>query len=513
MNKKEEQGLEATKVKVEDILACSDYWNSDPLFNDTSARIREFCKDAYQDWETQYVLVGGDQDGANKIERRHLDYDAENFCESDLYWSNLDNTFNADHDNQWGEGDDAGFDLYSELFLGSIPCDEGSDVSNWLTKSFYYAESNDPEYLDNAAFYGGDTGWLCQGDDFIDYSAIKGTNNWLGPNPLKYPSWLGFQYGFETWNEKNPGNEYNLSAKWTAEPPNTGWLGGSTTLAINGLKNAINNDQVTLISAIAHADPTMSLDVPMSDWQSQYHNTKPFFITDMGCHCGDMDGADDGVLHSMLFHSDTELAFACVYNTGYGWGSSADTNSSSALQQKLFWDYFFDVTNHSKSTLNWQLGKAHAWSKDNMANTINWTSDGHTGAHWRGVIETCLFFGDPAQLLRSPIPEELPELKITAITGMIGVSAMIVNVGGSTASNIAWKIKFDGRFILLPKNKSIEGIINTLPVGAYEDVRSGFIIGFGRMMINITAESFNHPLVSKTVPAFVIGPIVIIGRS
>ena len=62
------------------------------------------------------------------------------------------------------------------------------------------------DYLDNAAFYGGDTGWNAEGDDFIDYSAIKGTNDWLGPNPDdpgQFPTWVGFQYGFETWNEVN----------------------------------------------------------------------------------------------------------------------------------------------------------------------------------------------------------------------------------------------------------------------------------------------------------------------
>jgi hypothetical protein len=148
-----------------------------------------------------------------------------------------------------------------------------------------------------------------------------------------------------------------------------------------------------------------------------------------------------------------------------------------------------------------------------MANTINWTSDPHSGELWRGVIETCLFFGDPAQLLKSPLPSESPEVQITAVTGFFGVSATIVNIGGSPASNIAWNITFDGRFMLYPKDKSIDGAITSLPVGAYEDIRSGVIIGFGRMMINITAESYGTLLASKTVPAFVFGPFVLLGRS
>jgi hypothetical protein len=391
MAMKESQGLEATKIAVETILDCPDYENPDPLFNDTPARIREFLKDAYQDWGLKYVLIGGDQDGTAAVERRLLDYYYESDCESDLYWSNLDLSFNADEDSNWGEEGDNGFDLYSELWIGSVPCDTGDDVSNWLTKSFYYQNDYTLDYLENAAFYGGDTGWECQGDDFVDYSAIYGYDYWPGPIPEDYPDWLWFQYGFDTWNQEKPGLEYDISVRWTAEPCNPGWLGGSSSAAITGLRNSITDDQCTLISGIAHADPNMSLDVYASEWEANYHNTKPFFLTDYGCHCGDMNGATDGVLHSMLFHSNTELAFAVTYNTGYGWGNFTSTQSSSALQQKSFWDYMFNP-DLSGNPNYWQFGRAHAWSKDLMAPLIDWDSYGT----YRGIIESCLFFGDPA---------------------------------------------------------------------------------------------------------------------
>jgi len=402
-----DDGLSCTLVTVQDINACTDYHSGTPLFNDQQAHIREFCKDAYQDWETNYILIGADGE-SQFIPARDMDTNYEKDIDADIYWSNLDNTFNADQDNYWGEEADAGFDLYTELFTGRLTCDTPQDVSNWMTKSFYYADSIEDTYIDNAAFYGGDTTWSCQGDDFIDYSAIKGTDDWLGPQPHHdglFPTWAGFQFGFESWNAVYSGNQFNLSVKWTAEPPNPGWQGGSTSAAINGLKNDINNDQVTLISAIAHANPSMSLDVYSSSWESNYHNTKPFFIHDYGCHCGDMDAADDGVLHSMLFHSDTELAFACIYNTCYGWGNLYCTNSSSAFQQKAFWDYFLDIQNNSQDFGNWQLGKGQAWSKDIMVPTINWD---YSYGTWRAIIQGCLLFGDPAQTIKSPHPSDPP---------------------------------------------------------------------------------------------------------
>jgi len=399
-------GITGTLVTRQAIDACAAYQNSHPLFNDAQAHIREFCKDAYEDWGTQYVLIAGD---ADTIPARQMKTAYESNIDADIYWSNLDNTFNADNDTYWGEEADSGFDLYAELYIGRLTCDVPQDVSNWMTKSIFYADSADFEYLDNAAFYGGDTTWACQGDDFIDYSAIKGTDDWLGPQPHNegvFPAFVGFQYGFETWNAVNPGNMFNLSVKWCGEPPNPGgWQGGSTSLAINGLKNAINNDQVTLLSAIAHADPTMSMDVYNTAWESQYFNTKPFFVTDYGCHCGDFSAVGDGVLESMLFHSATELAFACVYNTCYGWGNNYGTNSSSAFQQKEFWNYFFDAENNSGDLANWQLGKGQAWSKDRMAPTINWD---YSYGTWRAIIQGCLLFGDPAQTIRTPHPSEAP---------------------------------------------------------------------------------------------------------
>ncbi len=391
-----DQGLKCTVVTIQDITDCNDYHNSNPLFNDIEAHIREFAKDAYQDWGISYILVGGDDEW---IPAREMDTSYETSIDSDIYWSNLDSTFNEDGDSRWGEEGDPGYDLYAEIFIGRLTCDEPQDVSNWMTKSFLYADTSDMNILDNVALYGGNTGWSCQGDDFMDYSAYYGTDDYLGPNPGSsgpYPGWLGYQYGFLTWNAMNPSTPYDLSEMWTAEPPNPNWQGGTESQAIAGLRDAISNDKVSIISGIAHANSQMSLDVGSSSWESDYHNTRPFFIHDYGCHCGDMDASDDGVLHSMLFHSDTELAFGCVFNTCYGWGNFDSTNSSSAVQTKTFWDYFFDTTNNSQTTNNWQLGKGHAWSKDVLAPTIDWE---HT---WRAILQGCLLFADPAQQLKSP---------------------------------------------------------------------------------------------------------------
>jgi hypothetical protein len=74
---------------------------------------------------------------------------------------------------------------------------------------------------------------------------------------------------------------------------------------------------------------------------------------------------------------------------------------------KSFWDYFFDVENNSQSLSQWQFGKGQAWSKDTMAPTVNWTYSSAPGSY-RGVIECCLFFGDPALSVKSSSPSDPP---------------------------------------------------------------------------------------------------------
>ena len=417
-------GLTCTLVTTQDILACQDYYNATPLFNDSQARIREFCRDAYQDWETQYVLIGAD---AEFIPARQLFYGYEGNVDSDLYWSNLDNTFNADYDTYWGEEGDNGFDPYSEIFIGRIPCDIPKDVSNWLSKSFFYSTATDAEYLENGGFFATNgSSWpgTTESDDIIDFAAIKGTSDWLGPDPGQggpWPTWLGFLYGFETWNELHPDDAFNISVRWTYCDPNPGWHQGD---AVEELRNAINNDTVTLITGIGHGGPERVLDVYTSDWDSAYHNTMPFFLCDLGCHSGDIDGSDDGVLGAMLFHSNTSLAFGCLFNSGFTWVNAYNTNSSVALQTKLFWDYFFDLMNNSGSDQNWQFGKALAWSKDTLAPTLSWDST------WRGILECRLLFADPAQQLRRPHSNAPPETPIISWSQETGLSLYTIDPDG-----------------------------------------------------------------------------------
>lgn len=166
------QYLTAKIVKIEDIISNPDYWvdglygdatsesNGNPFvndgeqvtenfqkFNDTQAKIRNFIRYAYLNWDTRYVLLGGDvqiipvrtlriHDALwfNGIEYQEIDADIR----SDLYYAGLDGTWNNDFDEYWGEepdystGEEA--DFIAEVYVGRAPVDNKNDVITFVNK-------------------------------------------------------------------------------------------------------------------------------------------------------------------------------------------------------------------------------------------------------------------------------------------------------------------------------------------------------------------------------------------
>jgi hypothetical protein len=114
-NYKNSHGTNTTIVTVEEITTNPHYWNTtNPTFNDTQAQIRNFIIDAYQNWETDYILLGGDNKGFLHI-KDILPIRKLSFCDSndkiwsvpsDLYYGCLDGNYNGDTDERWGELND-----------------------------------------------------------------------------------------------------------------------------------------------------------------------------------------------------------------------------------------------------------------------------------------------------------------------------------------------------------------------------------------------------------------------
>jgi len=81
-----------------------------------------------------------------------------------------------------------------------------------------------------------------------------------------------------------------------------------------------------------------------------------------------------------------------------------------------------------------------------------------------------------------------PVIEIGAITGgLFKVKAVIKNTGAGAATNVSWKIELTGGLIILGKDSF--GTIATLSAGANQTVSSKFILGFGKTVVKVTADT------------------------
>jgi hypothetical protein len=110
-----------------------------------------------------------------------------------------------------------------------------------------------------------------------------------------------------------------------------------------------------------------------------------------------------------------------------------------------------------------------------------------------GVFNVTLTVTDDAaatasDMTTATITAAEPIIEIGAITGgLFKVSAVIKNTGTADATDVAWSIDLNGGLILV--GKATTGTIATLAAGSEVTVSSGFILGFGKTTITVTADT------------------------
>ncbi|NIP31100.1 MAG: hypothetical protein GTN59_11215 [Candidatus Dadabacteria bacterium] len=179
------QYLNSTIVTIEDILNNPDFkvngkygdatnasngnhWISDgkevstnfSRFNDTPTSIRNFLRFAYDEWETKYVLLGGDvqiiPERKLRINETYWYSGATHIwtfanIRSDLYFAALNGTWNDDFDEFFGEASnysvDEEADFIAELYIGRAPVDDKRDVKTFVDKVISFETSEKPENM------------------------------------------------------------------------------------------------------------------------------------------------------------------------------------------------------------------------------------------------------------------------------------------------------------------------------------------------------------------------------
>ncbi|MGQ9810170.1 MAG: C25 family cysteine peptidase [bacterium] len=126
---------------------------------DLPEKIRNFLRDAYQEWGTVYVLIGGSPEVV-PIRYAWTNYYGGESIPTDVYYQDLKGNWNADGDDIYGEygkpplepGDSLG--LYEHLISGRAPVRNSAEARAFIDKTIAYATQPAPGFAASALFLG-----------------------------------------------------------------------------------------------------------------------------------------------------------------------------------------------------------------------------------------------------------------------------------------------------------------------------------------------------------------------
>jgi hypothetical protein len=340
---------------------------------DLQDKIRNFIKDAYLNWETEYVLLGGDE---QVIPHRGLYADAgggytDDDIASDLYYGALDGTWNDDEDPMWGEPEEA--DLIPEVCVGRASVESETEATNLINKLLNYENSPVVGQIKVGQMVGellwADPTW---GGDYKD--EIKDGSAAHGYTTVGFPP------------------SFTVHTLYDRDIDPDRWDKDDLIPLLNGGRHLVNH--------LGHSDVTYGLRMVNSDVETRFTNdgvSNTYFIMyTQGCYSGSFDNrtsggsyTDDCLGEHFTFVENAAVAF--IGNTRYGWGSHGSTRGANQYYDRQFFDAVFgeDIT---------VIGKAN---DDSKVDNIPFIDIGPN----RWVYYQLVLLGDPAMDIWTDIPQ------------------------------------------------------------------------------------------------------------
>ncbi len=338
---------------------------------DKQEKIRNYIKAQYATGGIQYVLLAADGDSsgaggvipARRLWSRIRAYDGawkwiEEQIPADLYYGNLDGTFNANGNANWGEDTDGvnggDVDFLAELAVGRMPMKTTAELANFVAKTMW-VDSNVAQrhtlLMGEELFPEKDL----YGDDYMNQLVGQCTDH----------GYVTSGYGPD-WTEAKL---YDRGGSWS----------GSTAL------RQISAGDYSMINHLGHSNTTYNMRLDSTFGFPAFTNQKPFFYYTQGCFPGDFT-ANDSFIEMLVRHQNG--AFAAIANTCYGLAPEdpqPDTTVSPGASQMLHRRFIDAIFTQGLTA----LGKAHVHSKEAF---IGLTS----AQEVRWVNWDANFFGDPA---------------------------------------------------------------------------------------------------------------------
>jgi hypothetical protein len=288
---------------------------------DTQARIKDFFADYYANKGLIFAVLGGDV--ATVSERDcYNQWQSPNTLACDWYFADIDD-WDADNDGRYGEPASQQPDAYHDIYVGRIPVDNTTEISNYWTKLEMFEKNPPTAGIQKIVL---PSGWLWQN---LNYHG-RYCNNKIDTIMMR----VGFTAGkLEEQGAPATRNWINSNQPQFGHPCGHGNDQGVYNLYTNMITNS---------------------DVPY------FTNNLGFIMNSMACYPGNFDGSDD-CFAERLITNNTHSGVNAIFNCRYGWGTPPQFGPSENLDT-TFYSVFVDDT-------LW-IGVAHA----------------HSVVHWRGPI-------------------------------------------------------------------------------------------------------------------------------
>ena len=378
---------------------------------DTAEKTRNAVIDEYTNHGIDYVLLGGDGDGAPSDPKIvpyrgfYCGVQSSSFYEddnipADIYFANLDGNWNDDDDSRWGEPGEE--DFYSEVAVGRACVDTPDEAAAFVNKTIMYQQNPVLDNTTNATLLG-EKLWddpLTYGGDEMDQ--LIDTCTAYGFTTVGIPSYFNITKYYDrdlgSWSSSTSIGAINAGTNWLSHAGHSNW---SYVLRISS--SSINSSTFT--------NDGVATEFPI--------------IYSYGCYAASFDNrttdsytSNDCIAEIMA--TDNHCAVAFLGNSRYGWFTEGTTNGPSHHLQREFFDAVFSegIT---------KLGAANQRSKDETVPFIGLPNEYEPGAQ-RWCYYTLNLLGDPALDGWTGTPQPLtvnhqPSIERTATAAYVDTDA------------------------------------------------------------------------------------------
>ena len=353
---------------------------------DNPEKIRNFIKYAYENWGTIWVLLGGD---ANIVPPRtafamDCEFGAdprENDIPCDLYYADVDGSWNNDGDNIYGEiSDDV--DLCPEVFIGRAPVEDAAEADIFVNKILTY-EKNPPLGYQRDILFAAEILW-----------PKPYTNTGIAKDMIE--------------DESLPAGFYNITKLYE----DTG------NESVETVRNAINKGQ-NIINHDGHANETyMGMGTGgfrNNDMQNLTNGSELSILYSIGCYPANFEA---NCIAEAFINNPNGGGIAFIGNSRYGWGSPGNPGYGySDRYDAQFFRFLFKEKNYNIGNAL-SLAKAYYVPYARQENVYRWC-----------MYEINLL-GDPEMPVWTDIPDTLTvQYPLSVTTGNSRIPITVTSDG------------------------------------------------------------------------------------